>query len=127
VTIFKQGAFTLHSGSTSNFKIDLDDLTDEDWATLAEIALYRRRFRSVVGVPRGGLKFAAALEKYAEPMSGYPLPTLIVDDVLTTGNSMEAVRAKLADQSNVFGVVVFARGECPGWVHPIFRMTLTTA
>jgi orotate phosphoribosyltransferase len=46
---------------------------------------------------------------------------LIVDDVLTTGKSMEEMRKK---HSNVLtiGVVLFARGKCPKWVEPIFNM-----
>jgi hypothetical protein len=52
-------------------------------------------------------------------------PHLIVDDVLTTGASMEAARAKLWPGSLPLGVVIFARGPCPDWVWPIFRLDPT--
>ena len=45
---------------------------------------------------------------------------LIVDDVLTTGASMEHERARCSGRT--IGVVLFARGPCPEWIHPVFRM-----
>ena len=117
MTLFRQGDFTLHSGSKSWLKIDCDALTDDDWATLA-IAVYEHgiKFRRVIGVPQGGLKFAYALEPYRFPNPEYPV--LIVDDVMTTGNSMEEMRAKYPGS---IGVVVWARGRCPDWIEPINR------
>ncbi|KKL20362.1 hypothetical protein LCGC14_2456230, partial [marine sediment metagenome] len=44
---------------------------------------------------------------------------LIVDDVLTTGASMEKQRA---GRTNTIGAVIFARGDCPAWVKPLFAM-----
>ena len=95
-----------------SWKIECDDLTQMDWACLAEVISRRFLFSEVVGVPRGGLALAKALQPYCT--SG---PRLIVDDVLTTGQSMEGVRRYQDD----VGVVVFARGPCPDWVYPIFR------
>lgn len=45
---------------------------------------------------------------------------VIVDDVLTTGESMEEMR--LHYSSRTIGVVLFARGKCPDWVTPIFSL-----
>lgn len=115
-TLFSQGEFTLHSGRASWMKIDCDALTDDDIATLARAAAaVVGEFGTVEGVPSGGLRLAAALEAYVTP--GGPL--LVVDDVLTTGGSMEEHRAG----RDAKGFVVFARGDCPGWVTPLMRVT----
>jgi orotate phosphoribosyltransferase len=115
-SLFAMGNFVLHSGARSRWKIDCDMLGDEDWATLAMMITERipRPFGSVIGIPRGGLTLAQALKPYATEG-----PTLIVDDVLTTGNSMELLRRQIP---NAMGAVVFARGPCPSWVVPLFQM-----
>lgn len=50
---------------------------------------------------------------------------LIVDDVLTTGASMEETRRK-AEQHypdrEIRGAVVFTRGPAPPWVTPLFDL-----
>lgn len=118
--LFVDGEFTAHSGGTLPFKVDCDALTDGDLATLAAyVAREFPPFANVCGVPRGGLRFASALRRY-ETGSGRD-PTLIVDDVLTTGTSMEEARSARLP-GNVFGVVIFARGPCPDWVTPLFQM-----
>lgn len=124
MSLFQRGNFTLHSGEESWFKIDCDFLTDEDLDTLALLVAEDYRvgpFFIVEGVPTGGERFARALEKYA--LSKYATArnprVLIVDDVLTTGGSMERQRA---GRDNVQGVVIFARGVCPDWVVPLFSM-----
>lgn len=106
-------SFVSHSGLNLDFKIDCDALSDADIAALAAIIARRVEFGSVLGIPRGGLRLAKALEPYASVG-----PRLIVDDVLTTGASMEAARMSDAD----IGVVIFARGPCPDWVTPVFRV-----
>ena len=118
--LFQSGDFVLHSGASSGFKIDCDALTDDDWETLARIVAGRTKFGAVYGVPSGGERFADALQKYIDPSES---TTLLVDDVLTTGASMEAAR-KLTP-GVVLGVVVFARGACPPWIWPIFTMGIT--
>ena len=115
VHIFQQGDFTLHSGGKSFWKINCDALSNGDWATLAKVISKRCHFSGVVGIPSGGLKLAGQLQKYCQ--AGYPV--LIVDDVLTTGNSMEEARKYYPD---AIGFVVFARGKCPDWVTPLFAL-----
>lgn len=122
--LFNLGLFALSSGKNSNFKIDCDVLTDEDWDTLAYLALKKLKesFCIVVPVPSGGNKFAAALKPFA---CGWATdqPILIVDDVLTTGASMEGMRRKHEGNGGTcIGVVAFARGLCPDWVIPIFDL-----
>lgn len=117
MALFQTGDFTLHSGEKASWKIDCDALTRKDWDTLARIVAGQIDFYDVYGVPTGGSAFAEALFPYASETAKN---MLIVDDVLTTGNSMYEARSKFGEHS--IGVVVFARGVPPSWVYPIFRM-----
>ena len=131
--LFVKQDFILHSGTPAHWKIECDSLTDEDIATLALIIVEKTSIpvwedfcaaedksdiRRVHGVPRGGVKLAKALEQYIDPNGTIDL---IVDDVLTTGASMEQAKKELG-WKNVFGVVIFARGQYPHWIYPIFDM-----
>jgi len=117
MNLFRFGDFNLNSGRSSFFKIDCDALTDEDIETLAFIIQKEFRFSKVVGIPTGGTRIAEALEQWRKVYG----PLLIVDDVLTTGGSMEREKEKYPEDI-IIGVVIFARGECPEWIHPIFDM-----
>lgn len=115
--LFIDSEFTSHSGLLLPFKIDCDALTDGDLDTLAAaIARRVRAFRSALGVPRGGVRLADALRPYAAGVRTYPF--LIVDDVLTTGKSMEEARDRAG--ANSIGAVIFARGPCLEWITPLF-------
>jgi len=116
VSLFKNEPFFSHAGIKLLFKIECDVLDDEDVETLAAIVSRKFTFGRVYGVPRGGLRLAAALEKFRSPGG----KTLIVDDVFTTGTSMEEARREMGADS--IGIVIFARGKCPPWIHPIFRL-----
>lgn len=118
MNLFQKGGFTLNSGQTSELKIECDALTTDDWKTLAHIVSGRMSFRTAIGVPRGGLPFATELIPYC--VDDPKLPTILVDDVLTTGHSMEKLRKEISGP--VIGVVVFARGPYPRWITPIFQM-----
>ena len=106
----------------SDWKIECDALTDEDWETLAAMVSRRVAFKMVLGVPRGGHKLRKPLMKYIQ--DDPTLPVLIVDDVLTTGRSMEALKATVEEglEVDLVGYVVFARGECPPWVRALFTL-----
>ena len=119
-TLFEWGEFRAHSGLTLPFKIECDALNEFDIACIAGFIASKTSFGSVEAVPRGGLRLAAALEQYAEWKP--PLNVLIVDDVLTTGRSMEEKKA-IQFQSNVIGWVIFARIELPDWINAVFTMT----
>lgn len=111
--LFLSGAVVLHSGQADVWKIDCDALTSGDWFTLAHLIILRvGRFSSVEGVPRGGLQ----LERELFPYVSNTGPVLIVDDVLTTGTSLETQRGS----RDAIGAVVFARGPVPTWVTPLF-------
>lgn len=115
--LFQFGAFKLHSGAWSPWKIDCDAITDDELLACAELIALNVRFSEVEGVPTGGTRLAMMLRRWRLPPSqGAPL--LIVDDVLTTGASMEELRAG----RDAIGVVLFARGKCPRWVTPLFKM-----
>jgi orotate phosphoribosyltransferase len=120
MNLFETGKFVLSSGTKSWWKIDCDALSDSDWATLADLVrCVVPKFSEVHGVPRGGLK----LEKLLKPYCCDSGPILIVDDVLTTGGSMESLRDKLdpLGKQEIVGVVVFARSVCPEWIKPLFQ------
>lgn len=131
MSLFQQGKFTLHSGGESFWRIDCDDMTD------AEIGIFARIIAAKVGafasVDCPPSHFGSAAPRLAEAMRQYktyiPLdPILIVDDVLTTGSSMEETRQKyivhLPERLRrpIIGAVMFARGECPDWVYPVWRL-----
>lgn len=110
IALFKYGAFTSHSGLHLPDKIDCDALTKADWDTLAAWVARRVGFGKVVGIETGGNKFAEALQQHCSPFG----PVLIVDDVLTTGKSMEEARAQYPD---AVGAVVFSRTKnIPEWI-----------
>lgn len=120
---------TLRSGADTNFKIDCDYLPTIDWKALAYMVSNSVVvFRSVHSVPMGGCRLAKELEIYKATASE---TLLIVDDVLTTGNSMEEAKAGLVNcgvsKEHIVGVVAFDRsgGQCPDWVKPIFTMNMT--
>lgn len=116
MNLFQLGNFRLHSGAVSGWKIECDALTSADWDALAVMVWELVPFYgSVEGVPRGGLPLAERLHQWRT----HDGPLLIVDDVLTSGGSMEEHRAG----RDAVGAVVFARGACPPWVTPLFQMT----
>lgn len=112
--LFQGGKFELSSGIFSRWKIQCEALTDEDLITIASQVALVFRFTKVEFVPTGGERFAKALEVF----KGNSGKVLLVDDVMTTGASMEKIRAGRHMQ----GVVLFARGTCPGWVWPVFQL-----
>lgn len=126
-TLFKKTDFLMHSGGLAHYKIECDALVDEDIETLAWIISQKTRqvtgedrtgIRDVYGVPSGGVRLANALQKYRDRFGSI---RLIVDDVLTTGQSMENAKSMLG-WTDAFGVVIFARHYCPSWVYPVFSM-----
>ncbi len=119
--LFQHKKFTLHSGGVSNFKIECDAITEEDYKTLAKIISKKYKFKEVYGVPRGGVPFENALKEFKSNDNNN---LLIFDDVLTTGNSMQEAKIKFQDKQydNVFGVVVFSRGDSPNWIKCVFQL-----
>jgi hypothetical protein len=116
-SLFVRRDFVSHGGLALSWKVECDALTSSDWLTLASIvAGWGLRFGHVVGVPQGGLRFADALRPH---VTAGVETTLIADDVLTTGGSMEGTRCGVAD---CIGVVAFARVTPPPWVRAVWQM-----
>ena len=126
-----RGDFTSHAGLKLPWKIECDALTDEEIETFALIISKRVKFKTVFGIPRGGIRIANTLEKYADPDGQ---DHLIVDDVYTTGTSMKQAAADFHKANpkfyngrrSVVGYVLFARnpiGLYDGWINPVFQMT----
>ena len=103
------------------FKIDCDALDYVEICLFADLILeiHPGPFANVIGVPRGGLRLANAIQSRCR-IEAFA-PTLIVDDVLTTGESMELARRQ-SEAGIVFGAVIFSRGPCPYWVTPVFTL-----
>lgn len=117
--MFVDNTFISHSGLELKWKIECDHLTDEDLETLAKLIADKFKFRCVVSIPSGGDRFSLKLIKYTTLNLSDPI--LIVDDVLTTGKSMNKYKSFYRNE-NVIGVVIFARRKCPRWVFPIFTL-----
>ena len=116
--LFQLGQFVLNSGVTSQWKIECDALTDSDIETIASMLVpLLWEFSHVEGVPRGGERLAEALRVHQTPGKG---GLLIVDDVLTTGGSMDRWRN---DRMEAQGAVIFARQLPKRWITPLFQMT----
>lgn len=116
MNLFQFGPVTLASGRTSMFKVECDALTDDDWRCLAYMLFDRLPpFGRVEGVPRGGLKLAEHLAVYVRPCE----TLLIVDDVYTSGGSMERHR----NGREAIGAVVFAREPIThGWIRGLWTL-----
>lgn len=115
MNLFTKQDFIGHSGQKLSWKIECDALTDEDWETCAFFIAEKTKtkFGAVEGIPNGGLKLAAALQKYVTEG-----PLLIVDDVCTTGKSLEDHRAG----RDAIGFVLFTRrfSALPKWCNSLW-------
>jgi orotate phosphoribosyltransferase len=121
--LFQVGDFTLASGQRSRWKIECDALTLDDWQGLAAMLVERlpRPFSSVWGVPRGGVPLANALRPYGDMR----LPrghVLFVDDVWTTGGSMQRFIGEVMEHGDYSRAVIFARNPTPPDVVALFTM-----
>lgn len=130
MNLFQLGEFILHSGQRSRIKINCDALTDEDWKTLAFMLAERLpAYGNVYGIPSGGIKLANALKEHAvHQVQIDQFPRLIVDDVLTSGKSMEEWKAVMEAgdyslKTPIIGAVVFSRTtKVPSWITPLFTI-----
>ena len=119
MNLLNLGTFTLASGRQSSLTIDADALMDSDIEAAASLlAAVVGPFSEAVGVPRGGLRLAAALNQHAK--KGGPL--LVCDDVYTTGGSVVRFMATEPRLALCRCAVLFARGVTPPWVAALFRL-----
>ena len=121
MSLFNLGKFKLHSGQETDYIIDCDELSDSDLECVGHLLLNRVwPYSQVEGVPRGGLRLARVMEKFS-CKNGLGFPLLIVDDVFTTGASMEQQRAGRPAK----GAVIFARAHTlPSWVTALFSVNV---
>jgi len=122
--LFEEGDFIAHSGGKLHWKIEMDALHSNEWKCIARMIMEHetRPFCSALGVPRGGVELGRYLNEYAT--ENFDDPYLIVDDVLTTGKSMDDfVNEYFRNREpNYFGWVVFARTKPQHWVKALFQM-----
>ena len=121
MTLFAEGEFAARSGILP-WKVECDALTDADWQWAAARINERFWIRAVHGVPTGGMKLARVLMDYRD-QNGEVL--LIVDDVLTTGASMEKARRASGRAflgTPRVGIVMFARIRPALWIEPIWQL-----
>lgn len=131
--LFQLGNFTFNSGIRSRFKIECDELSNDSIAALACVGAHQVcHFGRVLSVPKGksgspidnAKRFADALAIYARHDSTI---TLLVDDVWTTGGSMESFRAHVmrGPYRWTVGWVAVAYKMPASWVTPCMLMAPT--
>ena len=148
--LFQKVDFKSSAGLDLTWKIECDAISDDEWECIATMIMERAKpFRSAIGVPTGGIKLAEMLNEYGT--GSYLDPVCIVDDVLTTGKSMEeykvraikdeeerisicktftGVKRTRAEQDIItngskvdpVGWVVFARNHPAEWISSLFYM-----
>ena len=121
--LFQSVDFTSHSGLDLTWKIEMNALSDPEWFTISKMILeLSPPFKEAIGIPTGGTKLGSLLNAHGTGKRKDPI--CIVDDVLTTGNSMKEFMTKRSwrNPTKYIGWVVFARGECPNWVTALFQM-----
>ena len=123
--LFVEETFVGHSGGTLHWKIEMDTLTDVEWKCIAKMIMeYETRpFHAPIGIPRGALTLSSYLNEYSTQNPEDPY--LIVDDVLTTGGSMNYFVEQYfrnREPNEYFGWVVFARKKPATWIKTLFQM-----
>ena len=127
IDLFQKVNFKSHAGLDLTWKIEMDALSRDEWECIAEMIIELSvPFREAVGIPRGGTILGTLLNQHGTGKREHPI--CIVDDVLTTGGSMNEFKRKRAwrNPTEYIGWVVFARTEPPDWVSALFQMPLTT-
>ena len=121
--LFQSVDFKSHSGLELKWKIECDALSDPEWFTISQMIMeISVPFKEAIGIPRGGTKLGNLLNQYGTGKREDPV--LLVDDVLTTGESMKEFKTKRAwrNPADYIGWVVFARTKTPKWVTALFQM-----
>ena len=123
MNLFQSVDFISHSGLELKWKIECDALSDPEWFTISQMIMeISVPFKEAIGIPRGGTKLGSLLNQYGTGKRKDPI--LLVDDVLTTGESMKQFKTKRSWRypSDYIGWVVFARTKTPKWVTALFQM-----
>ena len=120
--LFIEEDFTGHSCGQLHWKIEMDALDGAEWKCIARMIMEHetRPFQAAIGIPRGGLTLSTYLNEYSTQNPEDPY--LIVDDVLTTGGSMDEFKEEHFKDKKVVGWVVFARRKPADWINALFQM-----
>ena len=121
--LFQSVDFKSHSGLELKWKIECDAISDPEWFTISQMIMeISVPFKEAIGIPRGGTKLGNLLNQYGTGKREDPV--LLVDDVLTTGESMKEFKTKRTwrNPADYIGWVVFARTKTPKWVTALFQM-----
>lgn len=126
--MFKWKSFKSHAGKSLKWKIECDNLSEEDIECLAKLIYTKYSYECISHPPTNSanvIDLINKLERHKSFNADYDY--LIVDDVLTTGKSMNDIYEHLHTDYGykIKGVVIFARSECPGWITPIFQLDKT--
>tara|TARA_Y100001951_G_C11167343_1_gene198224 strand:+ start:99 stop:581 length:483 start_codon:yes stop_codon:yes gene_type:complete len=123
IKLFQTTDFKSHSGLDLSWKIECDALQDGEWFTLSKMIMeLSPPFSKAVGIPRGGVKLGDLLNIHGTGKRTDPI--CIVDDVITTGESMNDFKRTKhwREPTEYIGWVVFARTTPPDWVNVLFQM-----
>ena len=127
IELFQKVDFKSHAGLDLHWKIEMDALSHSEWECIAQMIMeLTPPFKEAIGIPRGGNILGKLMNKHGTGKREDPI--CIVDDVLTTGGSMNEFRTKRQwrNPSKYIGWVVFARSQSPDWVTALFQMPSTT-
>jgi len=125
IDLFQSIDFKSHSGLNLNWKIECEALSSSEWGTISNMIMKSSPpFSKALGIPKGGVRLAALLNEHAT--GNEKDPVCIVDDVLTTGESMEHFLSQYSRNRDIpftaIGWVVFARVQTPNWITALFQM-----
>ena len=123
IDLFQKIDFTSHAGLDLTWKIEMDALSQKEWECISTMILeLSPPFREAIGIPTGGVKLQNLLNQYGTGERTDPI--CIVDDVLTTGGSMNEFLQKRQWRypTKYIGWVVFARNKPPEWCKALFQM-----
>jgi len=123
IELFQKVDFKSHSGLDLHWKIEMDALSHSEWECITQMIMeLTPPFKEAVGIPRGGNILGKLMNRYGTGKREHPV--CIVDDVLTTGGSMNEFKRKRQwrNPTDYIGWVVFARSEPPDWVNVLFQM-----
>jgi|TARA_B110000196_G_C20797726_1_gene498599 hypothetical protein len=123
MNLFQMVDFKSHSGLDLTWKIEMDALSKSEWFTISQMIMdITVPFREAVGIPRGGTELGKLLNQYGTGKREDPI--CIVDDVLTTGGSMNEFLRKRQwrNPTDYIGWVVFSRTTTPEWITALFQL-----
>ena len=125
IDLFQWGKFTSHAGLELNWKIECDAISEKEWDCLAAMIFQyeKRPFYKAIGIPRGGIPLANALNKFATGDKSHQ--TIICDDIWTTGTSFrDYIKEHYPNWLMAQGIkwVVFARKMTNDGTNALFTM-----